>query len=86
MRNANIPPENAFVRGFHNCSEAKSAAIRREIMHDLNLRSAISFYNRKFGFVLHTPCERAAIERAFSRHGVASDQVWGIPDTPNHPF
>lgn len=85
MTKANFTTENAFVRGFRACRVCDTAAIKREIMQSLNLRNDKAYYNRKFGFVRHSPYERQGIERTFARYGVRADTIWGLAEQAPAP-
>ncbi len=75
---------NAFVKGYNLIySKPKvGPALARIAMDDISNAlkegglAPVNLSKRKTGYVNHTPCERAAIEKVFLNYGVSDP--WGL--------
>lgn len=65
----------SFALGWSQVTVGNMAAIKRRIMHALNISTRASWANRLRGQYSLTPAEQMTIERIFADYGIT--RVWG---------
>lgn len=65
----------SFALGWSQVTVGNMTAIKRRIMHALNISTRASWANRLRGQYSLTPAEQMAIERIFADYGIT--RVWG---------
>lgn len=77
MNDMDTTMENStsFALGWSQVTVGNMTAIKRRIMHALNISTRASWANRLRGQYSLTPAEQMAIERIFADYGIT--RVWG---------
>ena len=77
MNDMDTTMENStsFALGWSQVTVGNMTAIKRRIMHALNISTRASWANRLRGQYSLTPAEQMAIERIFADYGIF--RVWG---------